>query len=130
LRKRSDWQEKNPVRVRIRKADQFATDSLKQLSDLAAQGDHAGFHELLFRVLQEQLGARCGVAPASVTEELVIARLRGQLELPEALLERLLKTFHACNQARYAAAGAREQLTAEFEQAREVITALNRWRPA
>ncbi|MBL9134476.1 MAG: protein BatD [Verrucomicrobiales bacterium] len=87
--------------VRRRQLERQADEGLAALAKLGRDGQADAFYSTLFRVLQEMIGARLGLEPASITEGILEtpAALDG---LPQDCLEPLHQLFQACNQARYA----------------------------
>jgi len=110
-RKRRESLDRNPHLRRKQEAQRFVTQSLQKLRQHARAGEGAEFFGLLFRVLQEQLGATFDQPSSGITEAVIEERLRGG-NLSEETTAALRDLFHACNQARYAPVQDRQELAA------------------
>lgn len=74
------------------------------LGQWADAGDSEAFFAGLFRLLQDMVGARVGLPPASITEGDVEGLLSAR-GVDRETIEGLQRLFQACNQARYARTG-------------------------
>jgi hypothetical protein len=119
-RKRREHLEANPRLVRRRAVARQVRAGGDELARLATAGDAVRFFALTFRLLQEQLGERLDLPAASITEAIVDERLRPR-GVDGALLDEVRALFQACNQVRYAPAGAGENLPATAERVRRVL---------
>jgi hypothetical protein len=98
-------------------------DGLRDLDRFVGAKDSAGFHALVFRLLQEQLGERLNLPAAAITEAVIEEQL--QPRGVEAVLQRdLHELFQACNQARYAPPGSTRELRALKPKVERVLKAL------
>ncbi|MCC7376788.1 MAG: protein BatD [Verrucomicrobiales bacterium] len=87
--------------VRRRQLERQVEEGLASLGKLAREGQVDAFYSTLFRVLQEMIGARLGLEPASITEG-ILETPAARDGLPADTLDPLHQLFQACNQARYA----------------------------
>lgn len=91
-------------------------EGLRQLVQLQSAGDLDGFHATLFRVLQDAIAARTGLASASITEGTLDAAFPPG-SIPDETRASLHGLFQACNQARYAKGATAGDLAALREEA-------------
>jgi hypothetical protein len=90
----------DPRRRRRLEVRRLVQDGLQQMPGLAAAPEAEPFYALVFRLLQEQLGARLDLPASAITEAVLEERLRPS-GFPPELLAMLGELFTACNQARY-----------------------------
>jgi hypothetical protein len=102
VRKRNDALANNPRLRRQREVARKVADGVLDLNRQAAAQNSDEFFATVFRLLQEQLGARLDLPASAITEAVIDERLRGT-NLTEQTLSALHELFHLCNQARYAA---------------------------
>ena len=84
---------------------------LLDLRKLAADNNSEEFFATLFRLLQEQLGARLDCPATAITESVVDDR-QAALQVPAPTLAGLRELFQLCNQARYAPVRDSQELAA------------------
>jgi len=114
-RKRRESLDRNPKLRRKQEAQRFVTQSLQKLREHVEAGEGPEFFGLLFRVLQEQLGATFDQSSSGITEAVIEERLRGG-KLSEEATAALRDLFQACNQALYAPVQDRQELAALLEK--------------
>jgi len=100
-RRRTDHLANNPKLRRQQQVDQLVQGGIARLNQLAVEQNSDEFFALVFRLLQEQIGARLDL-PASAITEAVIDEKLADSGLDQATLESLHWLFQQCNQARYA----------------------------
>ncbi len=127
-RKRAEFLDNHPSRRRQRQVAQTVRQGLAELPHLAETHQEEGFFALVFRLLQEQIGERLGVAASSITEAVIEERLRGH-GLSEEILSELHELFQECNQARYAGHRTSQELGSVRARLTAVLTDLQKWNP-
>ncbi|HKQ40158.1 MAG TPA: BatD family protein [Verrucomicrobiae bacterium] len=120
VRKRKEKLANNPRLRRQREATARVREGLRELPELAAARRTEDFFATVFRLLQEQLGARLDVPASGITEAVIDERLRGD-SLPEGTVSELRELFHACNQARYAPHRSSEELSSYIPRLENVL---------
>jgi len=100
-RRRADNLANNPRLRRQRAVALLVQTGLSDLRKFAADNNSEQFFATLFRLLQEQLGARLDCPATAITESVVDDRL-GALQVSAPILAGLRELFQLCNQARYA----------------------------
>lgn len=123
-RKRRENLANNPRLRRQREAAARVREGLRELPGHAAARRGEEFFALVFRLLQEQLGARLDLPASGITEAVIDQKLRDR-NLPEATLVELHELFQACNQARYAPHHSSEELTSYIPRVEKVLRDLN-----
>src|SRR5436190_154056 len=123
-RKRKESLANNPRLRRQREVAARARQCLRELPELAAAQRTEDFFATVFRLLQEQLGARLDVPASGITEAVIDERLHND-SLPEATLAELRELFQACNQARYAPHRSSEELTSYIPRVQNVLQDLS-----
>jgi tetratricopeptide (TPR) repeat protein len=111
VRRRNDALTNNPRLRRQREVARKIDQGLLDLNRHAAGQDSDQFFATVFRLLQEQLGARLDLPASAITEAVIDERLRGT-NLSDETLTALSDLFHLCNQARYAAQRTSHELAA------------------
>jgi hypothetical protein len=119
-RKRKESLANNPKLRRQRAVAQRVKLGLDELRTHAESQNSDEFFALLFRLIQEQLGAQLDLAAPSITEAIIDERLHA-VRLPEGTLHALRDLFLACNQARYAPVRSRQELSALIPKAKAVL---------
>jgi hypothetical protein len=99
-RRRLDRLMADPRLRRRRQADRTVREGMKKLRRLAEAGQGEDFFVLMFRLMQEQIGASLNLPASAITEADVEDRLR-QAGLPETALGNLLSLFQVCDRVRY-----------------------------
>lgn len=122
-RKRKENLANNPRLRRQREVAARVRDGLRELPELAAARRTEEFFATVFRLLQEQLGARLDVPASGITEAVIDDRLQGD-SLPERTLTELRELFQACNQARYAPQRSSEELSSYIPRVQSVLREL------
>jgi hypothetical protein len=122
-RKNQENLAKNPKLRRQREVDQRVREGLSQLRQKAEDRDSETFFATLFRLLQEQLGARLDMPSSAITESVVDEKLEGRGVKAETLTE-LRELFQMCNMARYAPQKSVKELNLIIPRAERVITGL------
>jgi hypothetical protein len=128
-RKKKERLANNPRLRRQREVAARVRDGLRELPEHAAARRTEEFFATVFRLLQEQLGARLDVPASGITEAVIDQRLRGG-NLPEATLTELHELFLACNQARYAPQRSSEELSSYIPRVQNVLRDLEQIRSA
>ena len=124
-RKRSELLASNPKLRRQRQVSQKVREGVRDLHAQAQKQDSDRFFAALFRLLQEQLGARLDLPASAITEAIIEERLQGGV-LPENALAALRELFQACNQARYAPIRSSQELSALIPKAETVLRDLEK----
>ena len=119
-RKRKEALANNPRLRRQREVAARVREGLRELPQHAAARQTEDFFAIIFRLLQEQLGARLDVPASGITEAVIEQRLRGG-KLPESALAELHELFQACNQARYAPQRSSEELSSYIPRVENVL---------
>ncbi len=110
----------NPRLRRRLNAEQKIRSGLRELRRAANENAREEFFATLFRLLQEQLGARLDLPASAITEAVVEERLEpGDMDGETRDLVREL--FQACNQARYAHQETNEDLVALVPKAEAAL---------
>ena len=123
-RKRKENLANNPRLRRQREVAARVREGLRELPGLAAAQRTEDFFAIVFRLLQEQLGARLDVPASGITEAVIDERLRGD-SVPDTTLTELRELFHACNQARYAPHRSSEELSSYIPRVQNVLQDLS-----
>jgi hypothetical protein len=110
----------DPQGMRRRAVQRRVRVGLVELEGRVSEGDVAGFHSELFRLMQEVLGERLDVPAASITGDVVEGCLR-RPGMDLALADRVDRLFRECDQARYAPGGAGGKLARELGEVRGVL---------
>jgi hypothetical protein len=123
------WQKErlasDPRAMRKREVQRRVRTGLAELEAKVREGDAAGFHSELFRLLQEVLGERLDMPAASITGDVVEGWLR-RPGMEEALVDRVERLFRECDQARYAPGGLGGKLAEELGEVRSVLEDLQK----
>jgi hypothetical protein len=114
-RKRTESLANNPRLQRQRHVLKLIQNGTNDLRRFTAENHSDEFFATLFRLLQEQLGARLD-CPASAITEAVIDEHPIFRNAPEATLHALRELFQLCNQARYAPMRTSGELAAVIPQ--------------
>ena len=123
-RKRKEQLANNPRLRRQREVTVRVREGLRELPEFAAARRTEDFFATVFRLLQEQLGARLDVPASGITEAVIDERLRDD-SLPESTLAELRELFQACNQARYAPDRSSEELSSYIPRVENVLQDLS-----
>lgn len=118
----------NPRRRRQLAAARLIGQGLIELRQAADANQPDAYFAMLFRLLQEQLGAELDCPASAITENIIEEHPRLQ-RAPQATREALRDLFQHCNQARYAPVRGTSELnsvTARFEQVR---ADMQTWQP-
>jgi hypothetical protein len=110
----------NPRLRRRLKAEQKIRSGLRELRRAANENAREEFFAALFRLLQEQLGARLDLPASAITEAVVEERL-GPDDMDGETREIVRELFQACNQARYAHQETNEDLVALVPKAEAAL---------
>jgi hypothetical protein len=122
-RRRREFLANNPRVRRQREVAQRVQRGLQELHQLAQAQQAEGFFALLFRLLQEQIGARLDLPASSITEAIIDERLSGR-GLAAEMLERLRQLFRTCDQARYAPYRTTQELESLIPITRQMLAEL------
>jgi hypothetical protein len=122
-RKRNESLARNPHLRRKQEAQRFVSQGLQSLRQHAAEGDGAEFFAVLFRVLQEQIGALLDTPSSGITEAVIEERLR-RAGVSEETAADLRELFQACDQARYAPVQDRQELAALLDKVQHTLREL------
>jgi hypothetical protein len=120
LRKRNELLANNPRLRRQREVSQKVRDGLRDLRIHAEKQDSPQFFATLFRLLQEQLGARLDLPASAITEAIIDEHLQGG-SLAKSTLTALHELFQICNQVRYAPIRSSQELSALIPKAEGVL---------
>jgi hypothetical protein len=110
-RKQAEKLANNPRLRRLRKSELAIRTRLRELRQAADRNARDEFFAALFRLLQEQLGARLDLPASAITEAVVEERL-GPPQVTEEIRSLVRELFQACNQARYARQETNDDLVA------------------
>ncbi len=101
--------ERNPALLRKKKSWKEAEENLNELRRLTSAQQSNDFFSLLFRTLQELLGAELELPSSAITDE-AIEDCVTKTDMPESLAGDLSSLFEACNQANYSPFHSTEEL--------------------
>jgi hypothetical protein len=101
--------ERNPALLRKKKSWKEAEENLNELRRLTSAQQSNDFFSLLFRTLQELLGAELELPSSAITDE-AIKDCVTNTDMPESLASELSSLFEACNQANYSPFHSTEEL--------------------
>lgn len=124
-RKRREKLANNPRLRRQRETAARVREGMRELPRLAAARKSDEFFAEVFRLLQEQLGARLDAPASGITEAVIEERLRDR-SLSETTLNELRALFQACNQARYAPQRSSEELSSYIPRVEKTLRDLEK----
>jgi len=119
-RKRREALGRDPRLRRRREVRRVVTEGLRSLEQDLAEGDSKAFFSTVFRLLQEQIGLALDQPASGITGSVVDERL-ARCDLHPDTLAMLRELFHACDAARYAPVGDRQELAAIVPRLRTVL---------
>jgi hypothetical protein len=122
-RRRRESLANNPRLRRQREAAARVREGLRELPPHAAARRTEDFFAIVFRLLQEQLGAQLNMPASGITEAVIDQRLRDG-KMPDATVAELHELFQACNQARYAPERSAEELSSYIPRVQNVLREL------
>jgi hypothetical protein len=118
----------DPRLRRQRHAERAVRIGLKQLHRLAANQQTDEFFAVLFRVIQEQMGATLNLPASAITETDLENRLR-PAGFDPAVLEQLHQLLQKCDQARYSRQHTASDLAGTLPQLEQCLRALRTFVP-
>lgn len=121
--RRRDRLAADPEVARRRDAARRMARESAALQQASAREDRPEFFAALFRLLQEAVADRVGMAPGAVTEGVLDDHLPAR-GVPPGVITSLHELFGACNQARYAPAAGGDDLEALRRRAESAVAAL------
>ncbi|HXG48868.1 MAG TPA: BatD family protein [Methylomirabilota bacterium] len=127
-RRRTERLANNPRLRRQREVAAKVRAGLAELKTLAEQRKSDEFFALLFRLLQEQIGATLDLPASGITESVLDERLN-TAPLTDTSRHTLRELFRLCDQARYAPVRTGQELAALIPKAQATFNELQRLGP-